>query len=317
MARARRGTSARGRRGGNGVLSWLLLATAAAIFGAGVFLGLGWRQPPPPTEPVSAVAAPPAATDRPSPGPPQGSAPGALVREAPAPAERGGGPIGHLALVIDDLGRSLEEVRRIEGLGIPISYSVLPNEARTAEVVAALARGGREVLLHLPMQPGNGQDPGPGALHQEMSAIELTSLTRQAMARVPAAVGVNNHMGSELTQDPQAMAIILRVLRDEQLFFLDSRTSAASVAFRTARQLGMAAAERHVFLDPDPDPAAIRGQFLRLLELAAERGAAIAIGHPYPTTLEVLEQEVPLAIAAGYVFVPVSFLLERDGAPMP
>jgi polysaccharide deacetylase 2 family uncharacterized protein YibQ len=233
---------------------------------------------------------------------------------APAlPAPPGGAAI---ALVIDDLGRSLDEVRDLAALDVPLTYAVLPFETRTGEVVAALAASRAEVLLHLPMEGRGGADPGPGALSASMSGDELAAGTRSALAAVPGAVGVNNHMGSVLTADGAAMRRVLAEIGGRGLYFLDSRTSAESVAFRTARELGVPAAERHVFLDPDPDPEAIRGQFRRLLALAAERGTAIAIGHPYPSTRAVLAEELPAALAIGYRFVPLSDLVAAaEAAP--
>jgi polysaccharide deacetylase 2 family uncharacterized protein YibQ len=183
-------------------------------------------------------------------------------------------------------------------------------------VAARLAAEGREVLCHLPMEPGGAGDPGPGALRAGMGSQALASAARQALARVPGAVGVNNHMGSGLTADPAAMESILHVLRADGLFFLDSRTSPGSVGYRLARSLGLPTAERDVFLDADAEPAAIRLQFQRLLDRSRQEGAAIAIAHPLPPTLSVLREEVPRARGEGFTFVPVSFLLDRTGEPL-
>lgn len=234
---------------------------------------------------------------------------------APAPAEG-----GRVALVIDDLGRSLDDLHAIEGLDVPISYAVLPFEEQTQEVVAELRQRGAEILLHLPMEPamepaGTAKDPGPGALRLGMTPEQLRQSTLAALQAVPGASGVNNHMGSGLSADEPSMTTILGVLSSRGLFFLDSRTSAQSVAYRVATRLGLPAAERQVFLDPDPSPEAIRAQFHRLLGLARTRGAAVAIGHPLPETLAILEEEIPKARALGYEFVPVSYLLDRPDAP--
>ena len=222
-------------------------------------------------------------------------------------------PVGHLSIVIDDLGRSVETIDRLGKLGVPLSYAVLPFETRTSEVVQRLSESRREILCHLPMQASKGNNPGPGALILGMTPRQLARATREAVSRVPGAVGVNNHMGSGLTQDESSMVAILEVLRDEELFFLDSRTIADTVGFDVARSLGIATAERQVFLDTDPGIEAVRFQFARLRQLAAEKGAAIAIGHPYPSTLQVLEEEIPISLSRGFNFVPVSFLLERTG----
>ncbi|MGH9362978.1 MAG: divergent polysaccharide deacetylase family protein, partial [Thermoanaerobaculia bacterium] len=221
----------------------------------------------------------------------------------------------HVALVIDDLGWSLDDLAALEALAVPISYAVLPFAEETPAVVAALAEQGKEVLCHLPMEAVDGQDPGPGALRLGMPPEELERSTEAAIAAVPGAVGVNNHMGSGLSADPRSMESILAVLARRGLFYLDSRTSPRSVGYRVARTLGVPAAERQVFLDTDPAPDAVRRQFARLLGLARERGAAIAIGHPHPATLATLAREVPRAQELGYRFVPVSYLLDQTGEP--
>jgi len=289
---------------------WALLAAALAIAAAALWLALPGRHPARPT------VTPPRAE--------AGGGKHATPEHRPARERRRrsqkraatAGPAGQLAIVIDDLGRSVDDVTALDELGVPLSYSVLPFEAQTAEVVARLRAERRELLCHLPMEPANSHDPGPGALRQAMDLDALAAATERALARVPGAVGANNHMGSELTTDRAAMGTVLDVLQRHGLFFLDSRTSASSVGFTLARSLGLPAAERDVFLDDDPDPAAIRAQLARFLARSRERGAAIAIAHPRPTTLEVLRVEVPKAKAEGFTFVPVSFLLDRGGQPI-
>jgi polysaccharide deacetylase 2 family uncharacterized protein YibQ len=231
---------------------------------------------------------------------------------APDPAPQVDGI--RVALVIDDLGRSVDEVETLERLGVPLTYSVLPFEEETPAVVAQLRRHGDEILCHLPMEPVHGENPGPGALRHGMAAGELRAATAAALAAVPGAVGANNHMGSLLSADERSMHEVLGVLADRNLFFLDSRTSPESVGYRVATALGVPSAERQVFLDGDLRPQMIREQFARTLAIARERGAAIAIGHPHPATLAALAEEVPRAKAMGYRFVPVSALLDRPAA---
>jgi len=246
-----------------------------------------------------------------------GGEPAAQARhsaEPSAPADGSPAPVrlGRIALVIDDLGRSTDDLVPLEKLGVPITYAVLPFEENTPAVVSHLHNRREEVLLHLPMEPKHGQDPGPGALRVGMTDGELRTLTLSALQAVPGAVGVNNHMGSSLSEDARSMGTILRVLSSRGLFFLDSRTSSDSVGYRTAIALGVPAAERQIFLDSNPGPEAVHEQFLRLLDRARTRGAAVAIGHPHPDTLAALTEEVPRARALGYDFVPVSFLLDRS-----
>jgi polysaccharide deacetylase 2 family uncharacterized protein YibQ len=218
-----------------------------------------------------------------------------------------------VALVIDDLGRSVDDLRQLAALGVPITYAVLPFEMETPAVVAELRRLHAEFLLHLPMEPKNHGNPGPGALLERMTDDELRQKTIAALQAVPGAVGMNNHMGSLLSSEEGPMNTVLGVIGERRLFYLDSRTSGGSVGYKVATELGIPAAERQIFLDDDPGPEAIRAQFQHLLELAHTRGAAIAIGHPHPATLAVLMSEVPKAKAAGYDFVPVSYLLTRPG----
>jgi uncharacterized protein len=296
----------RGARGGAQRWRWLALAAVLALAALG-----GWwlasRQPAKPVRGPRAQAQVPA--KRATRG---HRAPARPAKKAESP-ER---PAGNLALVIDDLGRSVDEVAALDELRVPLSYSVLPYEVMTPEVVARLRGEHREILCHLPMQPLDHRNPGPGALNEAMGDQALEEATRAALARVPGAVGANNHMGSRLTEDPRAMGAVLQVLQQEGLFFLDSRTSAGSVGYRLARSLGLPAAQRQVFLDDDLSDAAIREQFARFLARARESGGAIAIAHPHPATLAVLREEVPKARAEGFVFVPVSFLLDRSGSPL-
>ena len=219
---------------------------------------------------------------------------------------------GPVVIVIDDLGRSVEVIDVLRALGVPLTYAVLPYETKTAAVAARLAELGEEVLCHLPMEPQSGENPGPGALTEAMSKEELREATRNALEAVPGAVGVNNHMGSALSADREAMTAVIGVVRRRNLFFLDSRTSAASVGYAVAREAGIPAAERKVFLDRDRDPAAIRHELRRLLELANKGEPAIAIGHPYPETIAVLQETMSRAKSGGFRFVRVSQVLVAE-----
>jgi polysaccharide deacetylase 2 family uncharacterized protein YibQ len=296
------------RRPSRGLVVGLLLAAAAVALG---YWAIGTRRPAPP-----ATGRPPVEPERPAtarkrlpPGPTAAAKPKAEAAPAEAPSG------ARIALVVDDLGRSLADVERLLRLGVPVTYAVLPFEPRTAQVVARLREAGAEILCHLPLEGRPGADPGPGAILEEYSPRRIARRAREALDAVPGAVGLNNHMGSVITADREAMAALIEVVAERRLFFLDSRTTAASVAYETARRAGVPAAQREVFLDSDRDPEAVREQFARLLAVARERGAAIAIGHPHEVTLAVIEEQVPRAVAAGYEFVPVSYLLERDAAP--
>lgn len=300
---------------------------AVVIFLAGLYFGSGGRlplvtpeEPAPPPAAATEEPAPARPTPRPKPASrpaPQETAPTEPAAPEVAPATGDAESPVTVAVVIDDLGRNVGDVHRLHALGVPITYAVLPFESRTREVAREIAELGAEMLVHLPMEPSNGADPGPGALTLGMTASQLAAATRRCLEAVPGAVGVNNHMGSTLSADEPAMRAVLGVVAERKWFFLDSRTSAKSVGYRTAMALGVPAAERQVFLDDEPTVEAIRAQFARLVQLARERGAAIAIGHPYEETLAVLAEEIPKARARGVQFVPVSYLVDRTASAEP
>ncbi len=281
---------------------WLLAVLVS--FALGGLIGSRWRQPVEPA--ATASRRPPVADD------PAGDATPTPAISAPVPpASEAALPRGdgaRVALVIDDLGRSVAEVESLDRLPAPITYSVLPFEHSTAKVVAEVKRRGGQLLCHLPMQPATAANPGPGALNAAMSDVELSRATAVALDAVEGAVGANHHMGSLMSTDERSMRVVIGVLAERGLFYLDSKTSSDSVGYRVGRDLGVPSVERQVFLDPDRDPQAIRAQFRRLLELAAANGSAVAIGHPYPETVEMLDRELPRALAAGFEFVELSAL---------
>jgi polysaccharide deacetylase 2 family uncharacterized protein YibQ len=231
---------------------------------------------------------------------------------APAVAD----PLPKVALIIDDVGYRLAEGERAVRLPGAVAVAVLPFGTHSVALAREADAQGKEVVLHLPMQPLAGaEDPGPGALDIGQSRAELATVLAADLAAVPFVVGVSNHMGSLLTQQADHMGWLMDELRRrEPLFFVDSFTTAASVGLAAAREYGVPALRRDVFLDAYPAPAAIEGQWQRLLARARTRGAAVGIGHPYAATLALLERELPALRASGVVLVPLSALLSA-GAP--
>jgi len=216
-----------------------------------------------------------------------------------------------VAIVIDDIGSDMAAVRGVLDIDAPLSVAVLPDLPYSEQSAEAAADAGRDVLLHLPMQPRGDsiKGLGPGALMGGMDDELLAGIVEADLASVPGAVGVNNHMGSYLTEDRESMDRVMQVLGMHGLFFLDSRTSAASVAYESARAHGVPAASRNVFLDNDSDEAEIRHQFERMVKLSLKNGRAIAIGHPHPATLRVLSEEIPGLREKGIEVVRVSKLM--------
>ncbi|SDB43634.1 hypothetical protein SAMN05660653_02121 [Desulfonatronum thiosulfatophilum] len=208
----------------------------------------------------------------------------------PKPSPPGTGP--RLVVIIDDLGESVQQARELAALSFPVTFAILPHSSETREVARIGAAAGRDILLHQPMEPldyPHRADPGPGALFVGMSEEQILSIMRTNLAQVPQAIGVNNHMGSRFTADDQGMAAVLRELQHRNLFFLDSLTTGNSVAEKQARKIGLENLRRHIFLDNIPNVQAILFQLRKAEQLAHSTGKVIAIGHPYPETLEALK----------------------------
>jgi polysaccharide deacetylase 2 family uncharacterized protein YibQ len=221
--------------------------------------------------------------------------------ESPAP------PLSAVAVIIDDLGDNLRYGDRAVDLPGAVTCSFLPHTPHAVQLAEEAHRLGKEVMLHLPMESEDGQDPGPGALALNMTHEEFLRTLRDDLAAVPYAAGINNHMGSLITRHPGHMEWLMRELhRRGDLYFVDSRTTAATVAQRVAQENAVPNLRRNVFLDDDLSPAAIARQFQRLLALARRHGSAVAIGHPHPATLSFLEQHLPDLARQGIRLLPVS-----------
>lgn len=233
--------------------------------------------------------------------------------ESATPAPRAPGSKGLLAIVIDDLGRDLAAARRLAALPVPVTFAVLPHQEHTAEITALARERGLSIMLHLPMEPVGYPEvnPGPGALLASMSSAALLRTLRSDLDQAPGAIGVNNHMGSLLTQLPGPMRLVLGELKSRGLFFLDSLTTGRSQARTLARDMGLPYLRRAVFLDNVRERQAILRQLALAERLAAVTGQAVAIGHPYPETLAALEEwsSAPLAAEAA----PVSRLSPENG----
>jgi polysaccharide deacetylase 2 family uncharacterized protein YibQ len=233
------------------------------------------------------VACPPARTPGAEPPQePQPAAPGpekpvaprpavsTLPPERPHPEER-----GMLALIVDDAGYNLEELQAFLDLPMPLTVAVLPDLPHSTEAARRVRAAGKDLILHAPMEPDGGEDPGPGAILTGQSPEKIRQLLEADFASVPGALGMNNHMGSKATADEAVMTAVLGYLKDTGRLFVDSRTTAATAGPRVARSLGLQILQRDVFLDDDADEGAIGGSFDKAITEANARGSAIAIGH--------------------------------------
>ena len=211
-------------------------------------------------------------------------------RPEPAPDAR-----GRLAILLDDGGQSLDLVPAAAVLPAEVGFAILPFLPHSAETANALFDAGHEIWLHLPMEPDNypEDNPGPGAILMSMNSQELRSAVHDALNNIPHAVGVNNHMGSKVTADLKTMTWIMQELKARGMAFIDSRTTARTVAEEAARLQKVPTNRRHVFLDNTRSPAAIRKQLAEAVRRSRMEGEIIAIGHLDKTTVEVLFEDLP------------------------
>ncbi len=229
-------------------------------------------------------------------------------RASPVPAKVA------IAIVIDDIGYSLAPVRELIEIDAPLTFAILPQCSHSADAAEMLYRAGKEILLHLPMEPHGypGENPGPGAVFLSMSDDEIRAQVERDLESVPHCVGVNNHMGSRFMEDREKLTAVMEVLRENGLFFIDSLTTRYSQGGELAADIGIRFASRAVFIDNDHDEKAAA----RTLMTAGTRhrrkqaGSLLMIGHPYPETVQALKRAVPAMKSRGFKIVPASKLVE-------
>lgn len=194
-----------------------------------------------------------------------------------------------LAIVIDDVGYHSKEDAAIFAMPREISVAIIPAapyaRARNQEAKSQ----GRDILIHMPMQPVSAVKIEDGGLHLGMSEAQVNDRVNTAKNIVRDAIGMNNHMGSAATADPQLMTYLMTALQEKHLFFLDSRTIGKSVAGKIAKEQGVRSLDRHIFLDDSNEFADVQHQFKAAIHYARKHGTAIAIGHPRQNTIAVLQ----------------------------
>jgi polysaccharide deacetylase 2 family uncharacterized protein YibQ len=239
----------------------------------------------------------------------QPASPEKLKRVAPLLPERS--KKDKIAILIDDLGPNLKEFRQIRNLHPNLSFAVLPFQPFSIRIAGEIkSAGNHDLLLHLPMEAESHlENPGKGAIYHAMKPEEIIRQTRLDLQAIPSIQGVNNHMGSKITSDPLEMKIILGEIKLKKLYFIDSRTTASSVAHTLAEEMGIRSAERQVFLDDTDRFEDIIKELDRLVLLAHQNGVAIAIGHPRPNTIRAIKTFLPHIDQEAIELVPVSTLV--------
>jgi polysaccharide deacetylase 2 family uncharacterized protein YibQ len=217
-----------------------------------------------------------------------------------------------VAIIIDDLGYHLGNGKRAVSLPGAVTFSFLPGSPRARFLADQAHSLGKEVLLHLPLQAYSNEGRSePSEIGIDMSRARLSAVLDEALDSVPHVTGINSHRGSLMTRHPGHMMWLMEEISNRDgLFFIDSYTHHESVALQIAQESGVEAEKRDIFLDPDRSPETVEREFERMKSVARKRGRVIAIGHPYPATLELLERELPRLIEEGFELVSVSELLK-------
>ncbi len=215
---------------------------------------------------------------------------------------------GLIALIIDDFGYQYNStIKDFFNISAELSYSVIPGTRYSSKIVEEIKRRNCELILHLPMEPIKQQYKREELIIlSDMNKYQINRVIQKAFNDITGAVGVNNHMGSKITEDRDIMKIILKRIKQKELFFIDSRTSANSVAFDVAQELNIPSAKRDVFIDTENNKDTIKDRLWQLAVIAEKRGYAIGIGHCSKLTLEVLQTEIPNIQKKGFRFVNVS-----------
>ncbi len=216
-------------------------------------------------------------------------------------------------IIIDDLGHNRPAAAPFLELDQPVALAFLPMRPHSRDLAREAHEAGKTILLHLPMEPVGYPhvNPGKGAILVGFNPDEIERTITNDLDEFPFAVGINNHMGSKATSDERTMSAVLKVIKKKGLFFIDSRTSIDSVAYRLASGMKMSAGERDVFLDNKRTPEDIDIQAGELLDRAEKRGWAIGIGHPYPETAEALKRLAEEARRRGIRWGTVEEVLAR------
>jgi polysaccharide deacetylase 2 family uncharacterized protein YibQ len=237
-----------------------------------------------------------------------------LKKEGDKPPSPQASPRPKIAIVIDDLGGEDKISKELLLFDVPVTFSILPFTPYSRVLATEAHLKGKEVILHLPMEPHGYPKvkPGKGALLEEMNEERLLQQLTRDIASVPNIKGVSNHMGSRLMEDPEKLKIIFSDLKQRGLFFLDSRTTPQSAGLRTARSVGLKALERTLFIDHSPEEDNIHEKLEHLIHSSLSTGMAIGIGHPHAATVRAIHEIVPRMKERGIEIVLLSALIDES-----
>ncbi len=216
----------------------------------------------------------------------------------------------YITLIIDDIGNSDTLGERAISLPGAVTFAVLPHTPFGVQLAEQAHGAGKEIMLHAPMSNQSHLALGPGALTDSLNKDEFTSVLEDSISSIPYLQGINNHMGSTLTEMETQMTWVMDALKKHDLYFVDSLTTGKSVAGRVAQENNIPTITRNVFLDNEAAEENIDMEFQRLLKLAKARGSAVGIGHPYKETLEYLEEMLPRLAEQNIELIPASAMIQ-------
>lgn len=217
-----------------------------------------------------------------------------------------------IAIVIDDLGLNQKRTAIVIDLPAPITLAFMPYGYHLSKHTKRARKNGHELLVHMPMEPLNaGTNPGKNALLIGLTDKQLISRIKWNLSQFPNFIGINNHMGSKFTTWDRGMKLVVQILKDRGLMFLDSKTTKDTVGFRLAQALNVPHAVRDVFLDNEISIESISQQLKVLEKVARKKGTAIGVGHPHDATIKALRDWIPSAKKRGFMIVPVSTIVKR------
>lgn len=217
-----------------------------------------------------------------------------------------------VAIIIDDIGYN--RTQGLAALALPgdITYALIPYSPNALSFAKAAAAEQKEVMLHAPMSDILRRPVAKGGLTMGMDREAVLETLNTSIDSLPNVRGINNHQGSLLTQKTEPMQWVMEALKARDLYFVDSRTTHKSVAYQTANRYRVPALRRDIFLDHERNQAFLEQQFAQLMVIAKRRGYAVAIGHPYPDTIQFLSENLSRLEANGIKLLPVSKILQTS-----
>lgn len=215
----------------------------------------------------------------------------------------------YIGLIIDDMGYRYQSGKRAINLPANITYSFLPYAPHARKLANLANVNNKEIMLHIPMEASTGNKLGPGGLTLDMPKAIFDLELAHSLSAIPFIKGVNNHMGSLLTEQSEQMQWLMEKLVTKEIYFVDSRTSVHSVALKAARKMGLRSDTRDIFVDHDLSEKAMLKQLKHAMNVAKRKGSVVMIAHPFPETIRLLEQWLPKAEEQGFEFVYMSDLL--------